>query len=69
MNEELVKLLISQKMDEIISGAVPEGFKEKSRSDNRIELIAEGGEVFGIKADYLRLSVTYKNVNIIFTHE
>lgn len=65
----LIQSLLNSKLDEILSGSIPEGFKEKQRTQNQIELIAEEGDLFGIKCDFLRLAFTYKNIKIIITHE
>lgn len=67
-NPELVKTLLNAKLDEILAGDLPEGFKEKSRTADRLELVAQDGDLFGIRCNSLHLSFTYKNCEIIITH-
>lgn len=68
-NQALVQSLLNTKLDEILSGSLPDGFKEKLRTSDRLELVAEGGDLFGIKCNFLRLAFTYRNTEIIITHE
>ena len=69
LNPQMIQAVINSKLDEILSGTLPEGFKEKFRSKDKIELVPENGEMFGMKCNSLHLSLTYKDTEIVFTHE
>lgn len=69
VNAEMVKHLLNSKLDEMLQGSYPDGFKLKERTPDRLDLIAEGGDLFGIRCHFLKIAFSYKDVEITISHE
>lgn len=71
LNPMMISFFVKQKLDEILAGTVPEGFKEKERTENRIVIAPDGGAelVDGVKISSLTATISYNNKEIVFVNE
>lgn len=71
LNPAMISFLLKGKLDEIISGIIPDGLKVKTKTDQRIVLVPDklDGMVEGVAIKEISLAVEYKGVFIHLQHE
>lgn len=70
INPQMLSAIVKMKLDEILQGKAPEGFRIKSQTADKIELVSENiDQLEGIKINQLHISFTYGNTEIIISHE
>jgi hypothetical protein len=70
INPMIISYAIKGKLDEIINGQIPEGFKLVEKSENKIILTAS--ELLAdpeIKINKIDFRIEYKNIKIVLSHE
>lgn len=67
----MISFFVKQKLDEILTGAIPEGFKLKEQSENKIVIAPDGGAelVDGVKITSLTATISYNGKEIVFVNE
>jgi hypothetical protein len=70
INPAIISAVLKSKLDEIITGKNPDGFKVIEKTSEKIHLAPQNIEQFeGITVNELIVSFTYKNILIKITHE
>lgn len=70
LNPMMIMFALKSKLNEIIEGNYPEGFKLKEKTENKIHLTVS--EVLAdpeIKTNELKFSITFKNIEILLTND
>jgi hypothetical protein len=70
LNPAIISALFTSKLDEIIKGQAPDGFKVKETTADSIHLVPENiGAIEGVTFKKLHIEITYKNQLIILSHD